>query len=219
MFTESHHPIVPEGYPFIAGAALLVLLGWIVYPPAVVPLLILCGFVIFFFRNPEPQIPDGPGMILAPACGRIISQGEVSEERFLKGKCLRVSIFMSPFDAHVNRTPIAGRVTRVEYTKGSYSAAFTDRAPLANERNAVVFLNEGGEEILLVQIAGWFARRIVCHLQIGQICRRGDLFGLIRFGSRVDIFFPCTYRCQVREGDKVRVGETILALKGEVTES
>lgn len=211
MFTKDHQPIASEGYLFIGISLLLILIGFFVHKIVFVVFIFLCGFMIFFFRNPQRHPPADDNLVIAPADGRVVLLSEVKEERFLKKDTRCVSIFMSPLDVHVNRMPIAGVVKKVTYNKGKFITAFTHKASLDNEQNAILMQSEKGEEILFVQIAGWLARRIVCHAEEGQNWRQGAIFGMICFGSRIDVYLSNSYEVEVKVGDKVRAGESVLA--------
>lgn len=206
-----HNPVAKEGYPFI-GISFLLAVVCLVFFPFFSPLFaILTAFVVYFFRNPSRRPYLDSSAIVSPADGKIIQAVETVEERLLKKKVNKVSIFMSPFDPHLNRVPVSGRVEDVKYNKGRFLTAFNEKASFDNEQNAVLMRSENGDEILFVQIAGWLARRIVCYLKPGEAWRQGDVFGLIRFGSRMDVYFPTSYRVSVRIGEKVKAGESVLA--------
>ena len=179
---------------------------WIGWPAASGALGLLAAFVAFFFRDPERRIPSGEGIIVSPADGRV-----VRIERSDTG--IRVSIFLSIFNVHVNRSPIEGRITDIRYRSGKYRAAFKDEASVENERNTLVIQ---GEDVTVecAQIAGVVARRIVCWKKAGDRVRRGERFGLIRFGSRTDLLLPPAAELQVSSGDKVRGGSSRIALLG-----
>jgi len=211
MFKKQHTPIAPEGYPIIAVALLLVIAGWLIHPILFGVFFLFFLFALYFFRNPVRKIPQEEGVVLAPADGKVIRVGEVEEARFLNQKVKKVSIFMSPLNVHVNRLPVKGTIKKVSYNKGKFFAAFAEKASFDNEQNAIVVENEKGENILFVQIAGWLARRIVCHAKPGEFWEQGSIFGIIRFGSRVDIYLPLDYQLSVKVGEKVKAGETILA--------
>jgi phosphatidylserine decarboxylase len=161
-----------------------------------------------FFRDPE-RTPAGDAS-WSPADGRVLEVREEREEQFLHQPATRVSIFMSPLDVHVNRSPVAGTIEIVRHTAGRFRAAFADKASLDNERNAVLLTTPGGR-FLVVQIAGALARRIICHRQPGDRLARGERFGMIMFGSRVDLFLPPAARPVVARGDRVRAGHTVVA--------
>jgi phosphatidylserine decarboxylase len=204
-------PIAKEGLTYIVGLTVLwvvfVLLGW-TFLNAVTFIVVL--FVINFFRDPERLIPQVPHAVLAPADGRVIFAGKAFENRFLNSEALKISIFMSIFNVHVNRIPFSGEVESVHYGKGTFLAANLDKASLNNEHNAVVLRTPEGEKIVFVQIAGLVARRIDCWLKPGDRVQRGERFGMIRFGSRLDVFVPTDSRLAISEGHRVRAGESII---------
>ena len=205
-------PIAAEGVPFviISGviSILLFLPGWLI-PGILSSLLFL--FIVWFFRNPKRIIPTGKNLIISPADGKIIviNKGEV--DRVLKKRMVKISIFMNVFNVHVNRIPCKGKIVDILYNPGKFVSANLDKASLENEQNAVVLETEKGEKVLFIQIAGLIARRIVCRLKKGQVVERGERFGLIRFGSRVDVYLPETADIKVSIGQKVKGGESILA--------
>jgi phosphatidylserine decarboxylase len=177
---------------------------------AVVPLLLGLPFTVSFFRDPERVPPTGDRLVVSPADGKVIAV--VPDERisFLTGPVTRVSIFMSPLNAHVNRSPVTGRIGLVQHTPGKFRAAFADKASLDNERNAIV-VESGTRRYLMIQIAGALARRIVCHVTPGEDVGRGERVGLIMFGSRVDLYLPPDVRPLVAEGDRVYAGSSPVA--------
>jgi phosphatidylserine decarboxylase len=172
---------------------------------------LIAVYVAFFFRNPERLPPVGAALVASPADGRVIYVGPSRESDFLDEQRLKVSIFMSLWDVHVNRVPIDGTVRDMKYHKGRFMAAFEDRASEDNERNSLLIETSQGDRIVLVQVAGLVARRIVCYPTIGAYLLKGQRMGLIRFGSRCDLYLPNTAQVQVKIGDKVLGGETILA--------
>jgi len=178
-------------------------------PVAVVPLVLAVGFCLWFFRDPERTAPADDRAIISPADGRVVAVVSEREDRFLNTQATRVSIFMSPLDVHVNRSPVTGTVRQVQHTEGKFHAAFSDKSSLDNERNAVV-LESGGKRYLMVQIAGALARRIVCHVGPGDRLERGQRFGIIMFGSRVDVFLPPGVQPTVSKGERVRAGLSVL---------
>lgn len=206
------HAVCLEGLPFIGGGLVVAFLaGLLVHPLASVPFLAFCAFATWFFRNPQRRTPDDPDAIVCPADGVICQVADVDDTELVGGKATRVSIFMSVFNVHVNRTPIAGHVTATKYTPGRFSIASLDKASLENERNAIVLDTGRGRKLLFVQIAGSVARRIVCYAKPGDALAAGQRFGLIRFGSRVDVYFPAgAAKADVTVGTKVVGGETIL---------
>jgi len=203
-------PVVKEGFPFI-GIALALTLSSAFLLPVYVTLvfLALLVFVTAFFRNPRREIPENPRAIVSPADGRVINIREIEETEFLKGRYTRISVFMSVFNVHVNRSPIAGRVVKVAYFSGKFLVASLDKASAENERNAVVIETKGGKKVMFVQIAGLVARRIVCYLKEGDVIEKGLRIGLIRFGSRLDLYIPRESNVFVSVGDRVRGGQTI----------
>lgn len=208
---ENRCPIAKEGFPFLIPGALLTLLFILVgYKILVFLGIILTLFIAFFFRNPKRKVPNLENIILSPADGRIVHVGECEEERFLKKRVLKVSIFMSLFDVHINRAPVTGEVLQRSYHPGRFSIASHEKASLFNEQNAFVMEAEDRFKILLVQIAGFVARRIVCYPKVGDKLRRGEIFGLIRFGSRVDLYLPTEIQPIVRLGQHVKGGESII---------
>lgn len=173
-------------------------------------LAVLTFLVINFFRDPDRAVPAGPGLVLAPADGKIIAIGAVDEPLYLKGPALRVCIFMSPLDVHVNRFPVSGRVGFKQHLSGRFMPAFRDKASEDNERT-LIGIEDGGVKVLFKQIAGSLARRIVADVEVGQSAVAGERFGMIRFGSRVDVLMPPTARVRVKVDDRAVAGETVLA--------
>ncbi|MCX8117209.1 MAG: phosphatidylserine decarboxylase family protein [Desulfobacterota bacterium] len=204
-------PIAREGLPFLIPSLLLTLLllglGWT--GGGLLGLLVTL-FIAYFFRNPKRKIPNLKNIVLSPADGKVVEVGACNEDRFLKEKALKISIFMSPFDVHLNRAPISGKVVQVAYQPGKFSAANRSKASIFNERNALMIEAEGRFRVLLVQIAGFIARRIVCYAKPGDHLNQGEIFGMIRFGSRVDLFLPLTIQPIVRVGQHLKGGESII---------
>ncbi len=204
-------PVATEGYPFIGLFAfvtlIFALLGW---GALTLLLLGLTLFTIYFFRNPERCTPVEAGAVIAPADGKVIFVGQVMEERYFKDEVTKVSIFMSVFNVHVNRVPITGTVVEKFYNKGEFFNASLDKASLQNEQAGLLIESENGQRLLVVQIAGLIARRIVTYPLIGDLLERGARYGLIRFGSRVDVYFPRDAEVLARVGDRPVAGETIL---------
>ena len=183
------------------------------HPAALVPLVLAVAFCCYFFRDPERVAPDDERLVVSPADGRVLAVVEEREERYLKGPATRVSIFMSPLDAHVNRAPVAGRVTTIAYRPGKFINAELDKASEDNERNGIVLDSVHGP-VGVVQIAGLVARRIVCFVREGDALAPGERIGLIRFGSRLDVWLPPAARVLVAEGQTAIAGETVLARFG-----
>jgi len=204
-------PLALEGYPFIlfCGFATLVLclLGFAI--PALLGLL-LTGFVTYFFRDPARVLPEETGAIVCPADGKIIVIGEVDDDRFLHTRVQKISIFMNVFNVHVNRIPLTGTVERVSLSPGKFYAADKDKAVLHNEFCALTLATPDKQRYTIVQIAGLIARRIVCRAEKGDRVTAGERFGIIRFGSRVDLYLPLSARVSIGMGEKVRAGETVL---------
>jgi phosphatidylserine decarboxylase len=209
--SHTAYPVARAGFPFMFTAAfataVFALLGW-----ASLALFGLLSFLFisFFFRDPDRVIPLGEGCIVSPADGRIISIVETENSRFYEGRCLKISIFMSIFNVHVNRVPHEGRITKIEYHPGKYFSANMDKASKNNERNAVFLETKKGDRICFVQIAGLVARRILCHIQKGDMVQRGQRFGMICFGSRVDLYLPYGTSPLVGVGDRVKAGTSLL---------
>ena len=206
--------IAREGYPFLAaGAAAIVLAALAGWTWLVLIALVLTGFFLNFFRDPDRLMPPGPDLLTSPADGRVVAVlDDIREERFIKGPCRRVSIFMSPLDVHVNRIPIDGTILDVRHQSGKFHAAFLDKASELNEQNAVLLEDPQGERVLFVQIAGQLARRIVCKIRPGDRVRRGERYGMIMFGSRVDIYVPPQLRIEVKIGDRVSAGSSVIGV-------
>jgi phosphatidylserine decarboxylase len=203
-------PIAVEGYPFIAVAGfvtvVVALLGWKIL--AVVALVVTL-FITYFFRNPERVVPEDEHAVVAPADGKIIYVGP-SREEHLDAEVMKISIFMSVFNVHVNRAPISGRVIESFYHRGKFYDVRDERATFENERSGLVVESATGKKIVVVQVAGLLARRIVCYLRKGDAMVRGERYGLIRFGSRLDIYLPSDADLRVAMGDKTVAGETVL---------
>ncbi|RPI06795.1 MAG: phosphatidylserine decarboxylase family protein [Ignavibacteriae bacterium] len=167
------------------------------------------GFVTNFFRDPERRTPNGKHLIIAPADGKVVVIKQVQENEFFHEKVWQVSIFMSPLNVHVNRNPVSGVVKHTRYVKGEFFAAFEDKASEKNEQMIVGIENAEGK-VMMKQIAGFIARRIVCPLKPGDTLHAGERFGMIKFGSRVDVFLPLTVEVKTKTGDVTVAGETIL---------
>jgi phosphatidylserine decarboxylase len=206
-------PIRREGYPFIAIAFVAAVLLGFVWVPLFWVLLIVTLWICYFFRDPERVTPVREGLVVSPADGRIsmiVNAVPPVEMGLPEVPMLRISVFMNVFDCHVNRSPVAGRITRVAYTPGLFLNADLDKASEDNERNALVIETQG-VPVGVVQIAGLVARRIVDWVKEGESLVAGQRFGLIRFGSRVDVYLPTTTQVLVGVGQKAIAGETVLA--------
>jgi len=202
--------MVRTGYYFAVPPALAGLLfSWLGLWGLATIFFLLAGFALYFFRDPERTIPGTSGAIVSPADGRVLSVDQTGLEGVSH---TRITIFLSVFDVHVNRAPIGGRVEAVDYRKGRFHMASHDHAGRENEQNQVTLAGEG-TRVVFRQIAGILARRIEFWKKVGDQLERGQRLGMIRFGSRVEIFFPPHYRPQVRPGDHVQGGSTILAIR------
>ena len=205
------HPIIArEGWPFLAGIVIVSAVATWFCAWWSAPLWIIAIFVLQFFRDPARIIPDSPKAILCPADGRIVVV-EKATDPYRNCEALKISVFMNVFNVHSQRSPIDGVVEKVEYNRGSFLNAALDKASLENERNAVVAHLADGTLITFVQIAGLVARRVLCYTKAGDTLSRGQRYGFIRFGSRVDLYLPVDAQPKVMIGDKVRAAETILA--------
>lgn len=210
-------PIAPEGWPFIKiGVAIQIAFGvlawafgsWtIVFPLLFAPITI---WLFVFFRDPERTGPRGAGLVISPADGRICSIAEVEEPMYLHRKARRISIFMNVFNVHVNRYPVSGEVEIVHYNPGEFLVASTDKASLVNEQSSIGIRAAAGP-VLVRQIAGLIARRIVTDANAGELCTQGDRLGMIRFGSRVDVFLDPRASVKVALDQTVHAGQTVLA--------
>lgn len=211
---QNRWPMAQEGLPFFIPMVLLtVILGILGWRAWMALGIILSLFIAYFFRNPRREIPSLQNVILSPADGRIVHVGECEEGRFLQEKALKISIFMSLFDVHLNRAPVSGTILAENYIPGQFLAANVEKSSLLNEQNALVLETEDRNKILLVQIAGFVARRIVCYAKAGDTLRKGQIFGLIRFGSRVDLYLPPEVKPIVRVGQHVKGGESIIGYR------
>ncbi len=203
--------IDPAGWPFIGGAVALAILAGAIAWPLALPLILLAGFFLFFFRDPNRQHTAGFDAVIAPADGRVLVAGDAMSEASPPGAWKQISIFLSPMDVHVNRIPASGRVTKVAYTPGKFRAAYRHDAATINERSEV-WIDHGGQMVVARQIVGFLARRVVCRATPGAEVRAGDRYGVMKFGSRMDVFLPVTAEILVQVGDTVRGGETVIAV-------
>ena len=204
--------IDPAGYPFIGGtAALAVAAALTVGSVGAVPLLILTGFFLYFFRDPDRASPQDPRFVLSPADGRVLVAGPADPSAAPPGEWRQISIFLSPLDVHVNRSPVSGRVTKVDFRKGKYLLAYHRDAAAANERSEV-WVDHLGFTVVFRQIVGILARRVVCRVKPGADLKAGERFGIMKFGSRMDVFVPPRAELRVSKGDKVVGGVTVIAV-------
>lgn len=205
------HPLIArEGWPFLVGIVVITALATYFFCWWSAPLWIIALFVLQFFRDPPRDIPQDPKAVLCPADGRIVVVGKAIDP-YRNREALKISVFMNVFNVHSQRSPVDGIVEKVEYHGGSFLNAALDKASLENERNAVLARLADGTEITFVQIAGLVARRILCYTKAGDALARGQRYGFIRFGSRVDIYLPLDAQPKVAIGDKVSASSTILA--------
>ena len=206
------HPLVArEGWPFLGGAvAAAVLVGVLAGWWWSVPLWLAAAFVLQFFRDPPREVPDDPRAVVSPADGRIVAV-EKARDPWLERDALKISVFMNVFNVHSNRSPVDGTVRGRWYHAGRFLNAALDKASLDNERNALALRTADGIDVTCVQIAGLVARRILCYVEAGAALERGQRFGFIRFGSRVDVYLPPEAQAVAALGDKVFAAETVLA--------
>jgi phosphatidylserine decarboxylase len=205
------HPIIArEGWPFLA-IALVLAIGATVWCAAwSIPLWIIFIFVLQFFRDPAREIPQQAGVVLSPCDGRVIKV-ERTQDPYGEREAILISVFMNVFNVHSNRSPVDGTIQKVQYFPGKFVNADLDKASLENERNAIMLNTTDGQTVTFVQVAGLIARRILCYVKAGDVLARGQRYGFIRFGSRVDVYLPLTATVKVAIGDKVSATTTILA--------
>ncbi len=210
--TEESDIIAKEGYPFIAGGFASAVFLYKKSKIASALSFSFGAFSAFFFRNPKRVVPNMKNAVISAADGVVISKQEAYERYFFKKDVKRISVFMSLFDVHVNRSPISGKVIDVVYNEGKYLPAYREKASMDNEQNALLLEDEYGRKLVVVQIAGLVARRIVCYKKPGDEVKKGEIIGLIRFGSRVDIYTENEIFEFVNIKEKVKAGETILGV-------
>ena len=204
-------PIALEGFVFIVPPAVLAgVFAFLGARGVALFFLAVTLFVLWFFRNPERVPPADEKAIISPADGRVIRIEEVEEDEMLQERVRKVSVFMNVFNVHVNRAPCSGTVTEIAYREGKFFSANLDKASVFNERNSVLIERADGNRVLTIQIAGIIARRIVCWVQKGMSVATGERFGMIRFGSRLEVCMPLGATISVKLGDKVRAGETTI---------
>ena len=210
--------IAREGFPFIGAGVLSAALAWLaseyIAPSFLYPaigLALLTAFVVYFFRDPERSAPDLPGAIISAADGKVVAIDQLERDEDLAAPAVRVSIFLSIFDVHVNRIPIAGSVEQVERRSGAFGVAYSSIASTSNEQSVITISNDS-TRLVVKQIVGILARRICCYLSVGDRVLRGERFGLIRFGSRVDHILPSQTELHVQLGQRVRAGETVIGV-------
>jgi phosphatidylserine decarboxylase len=209
--SQTAFPVARAGYPFLYAAA---------FATAVFALLDITGVALIgllatvsialFFRDPDRMVPAEEALVVAPADGKVVAVERVEDSPFYEGPCTKVGIFMSVFNVHINRVPHEGRVTALSHRPGRFLAANRADASLANEHNAMTLETKDGQKVAVVQIAGWVARRIICSVVEGEAVNRGQRFGLICFGSRVDLYLPPSAMVEVAAGARVKGGASII---------
>ena len=198
------------GYPFIAGALVPAAIAAVARRPVVATgFALLGGFLTYFFRDPERDVPTAPDLVVSPADGRVMIAGPTDRRWAPPGDWNQITIFLSPMDVHMNRTPVDGRVTRIEYKPGKFLPAYNEGSN-DNELNEI-WIDHNGHTVVVRQVVGLLARRIVCRVEEGQQLARGERIGLMKFGSRMDVFLPMEAALHVTVGDRVVGGETVLA--------
>lgn len=209
---DSSYPILArEGWQYsVLAVAVAVGVHFFAGPAWAVPFWIVVIFIIQFFRDPPRSIPDAPDAVICPADGKVIALGEM-EDPYLKRPSKRVSIFMNVFNVHSNRSPVSGEIMERWYNRGKFVNAALDKASLDNERNALWIRTDQGQDIVVVQVAGLIARRILCYVQPHGRISRGERYGFIRFGSRVDVYLPLNVQFEVSLGDSVRGAADVIA--------
>lgn len=206
------HPIIArEGWPFIAiSLALAIVAHWLVGFWGALPVWVIVVFVVQFFRDPPRAIPEQVNAVLSPADGRIVVVGK-AHDPYANREALKISVFMNVFNVHSNRAPVDGTIEQVSYFPGKFVNADLDKASTENERNALLIRTADGQLVSCVQVAGLIARRILCYVKAADTLHRGQRYGFIRFGSRVDVYLPLEARPRVSIGQKVSATSTILA--------
>jgi phosphatidylserine decarboxylase len=206
------HPVIArEGWPFLAFAAAISAVIAYFFCWWSAPFWLATVFILQFFRDPPREIPAGEGLVLCPADGRVIVVGEAPDPYRGNAKSVKISIFMNVFNVHSQRSPVDAMVKDVRYSKGLFVNASFDKASSDNERNALILAMDDGTEISCVQVAGLIARRILCYVKAGERLARGERYGFIRFGSRVDVYLPVGSTPRVAIGDKIKASSTVLA--------
>lgn len=205
------HPIIArEGWPYV-GLTLAAAIAVTIFAGAwSLPFWVIAVFVLQFFRDPPRRVPAEAGIVISPADGRIVVV-EMTQDPYANREALKISVFMNVFNVHSNRAPVDGKIESVQYFPGKFVNADLDKASIENERNALVITAASGQTVTCVQVAGLIARRILCYVKPGEVLKRGQRYGFIRFGSRVDIYLPPGAVPAVTVGDKVSATETVLA--------
>jgi phosphatidylserine decarboxylase len=203
--------IAHEGYPFIIFSLVVtVFVAFLGLCWLIISFVFITLFIVWFFRNPERSFQDEEKVLISPADGKIIKIENVEVNGTISGRFKKISIFMNVFNVHVNRAPYSGKIEAINYHEGKFFSANLDKASQDNERNEIMIRTEDGRQVWMVQIAGLIARRIVCWIDVGANIKKGERFGLIRFGSRVDVYLPEDSKISVQLKDKVKAGQTPL---------
>ncbi|MCI7078284.1 MAG: phosphatidylserine decarboxylase family protein [Veillonellaceae bacterium] len=204
-------PVVREGYIYIAAALFLAVVMYFGFGVAVaVPFVVLACYFTYFFRNPDRTIPTDEHLVVSPADGTVQDVVELEDDDFVKGPCTKIIIFLSVFNVHVNRSPIAGEIKCQKYVCGRFRPAYKDEVGFENERHMLGIENENGFRVTVTQIAGILARRIVSWVTLDDNMSKGQVYGLIKFGSCTELVVPRNVEVLVKKGDKVRGGESVL---------
>jgi len=212
MNRETKIPIAVEGWKLIIPLAVLTTLLFVFrWEVSGFILLVITLFIVFFFRDPRREVPSGNGLVVSPADGKVVVIKQVLENDYLHQSVMQISIFLSVFNVHVNRVPVSGKIECVKYNPGKFHIAAVEKASLENEQTAIV-IADMNRKILVKQIAGMIARRIACYVQPGDTVQQGERYGLIFFGSRVDIFVPAGSEIKVKLGDRVKGAKDIIAI-------
>lgn len=204
-------PVANAGYPFIAAAAFCTFIFALLEIASLAILgLIATFFITYFFRDPERFVPSPENAVVSPADGRVVQAERLDQNPFIEGPCLKIGIFMSIFNVHVNRIPYSGTIKNTIYKPGKFVSANRQAASLQNEQQALILETESRQQVGFVQIAGLVARRIICRVQTGDAVIRGERFGMICFGSRLDVYLPADASVSVAKGDRVKAGESVI---------
>lgn len=205
------HPIIArEGWPFLGIAVVIAIAATLIGGAWSIPFWVIALFVLQFFRDPPRIIPQNPNVVLSPADGRIVVVTK-THDPYTQREALKISVFMNVFNVHSNRAPVDGKIETIQYFPGKFVNADLDKASLQNERNALTITTANGQSVTCVQVAGLIARRILCYVKAGDVLARGQRYGFIRFGSRVDVYLPLSAIPKVSVGEKVSATATILA--------
>jgi len=211
MMKPGRFNLAREGYPFILIGVFLTVIFLLVFKPLAIVSGLFLAFTLYFFRDPERRVPKDRSLLVSPADGKVLKVESLPAGPYLAQAHQKISIFMSPMDVHVNCIPCDGKVKEVQYHPGKFFVASLDKASVDNERNAVILETPEGKEVAFVQIAGLVARRIVCYARASMPVRRGERYGLIRFGSRMEVCIPPEWEVIVKPGDKVKATQSALA--------